>query len=332
MFFSPAKITTHNCLLNLIVSARGSGKSFGTLLFCLKQYEQHGREFVYVRRTEKELAKSRLSLFSALEAAEKIMPGKYRAHGDRILVYNEDGEKIGVAGYLICLNLAPQYKSTSYPNVTNIIFEEFIEERNRYLTDEFDRFISIVETVFRMRDTGKERVFLLGNLYTVYNPYFNFLKVWPTAPGDIKFNESKTALAYHFTSSDFTDEKRKTRFAKMISGTYLGDYIVDNQSVVDDDDLVEDVKLKHLFFAVVSENEKFWVYGNGSDAIHISDKPNKADCQVFNLQEEFIKDAYNVNQTCPALRVLRRNINRGTITFNTVKVKQLVQRIYAKQR
>lgn len=61
-------------------------------------------------------------------------------------------------------------KSTSFPNVTTIIFDEFIS-RMGYVPDEFVLFMNTVSTIVRGRLNVK--IFMLGNTVNKYCPYFS---------------------------------------------------------------------------------------------------------------------------------------------------------------
>ena len=61
------------------------------------------------------------------------------------------------------------YKSTSYPSITTICFDEFIS-RNIYLSDEFIVFENVLSTIIRHRTNVK--IFMLGNTVNKYCPYF----------------------------------------------------------------------------------------------------------------------------------------------------------------
>ena len=61
------------------------------------------------------------------------------------------------------LSTAQDLKGSNFPNVTTLIFDEFIIEEGQkkyYLHNEVFVFLNLIETIARMRDV---RVFLLGN-------------------------------------------------------------------------------------------------------------------------------------------------------------------------
>lgn len=71
------------------------------------------------------------------------------------------------------LNTWDKMKGGSFPFVTDIWFEEFIEVSTKpYLTNEWSIFLNVVSTIARRRDV---RVWLTGNTINVYCPYFKNL-------------------------------------------------------------------------------------------------------------------------------------------------------------
>ena len=67
-----------------------------------------------------------------------------------------------ICGYGITLSTAQQFKSSNFPNVKYIIFDEFILEdgQGHYLKNEVDIFLGLIESIARLRDV---KVILLGN-------------------------------------------------------------------------------------------------------------------------------------------------------------------------
>lgn len=61
-------------------------------------------------------------------------------------------------------------KSTAYPDIKYILFDEFIT-RGIYLADEVTNFFDVVSTI--VRDEDKVRIFMMGNTVNKYNPYFS---------------------------------------------------------------------------------------------------------------------------------------------------------------
>src|SRR3954471_4581510 len=87
----------------------------------------------------------------------------YEAHMSPVKDRDQKKREWQVIGYFIALSTAQSVKSTAFPKVTKIIFDEFIAEKGatQYLTDEVTRLLNFYMTVDRGQD--KTVVFMLSN-------------------------------------------------------------------------------------------------------------------------------------------------------------------------
>lgn len=99
-------------------------------------------------------------------------------------------------------------KSSSYPKVYNILFDEFIAKY--YLPDECMSFWNVVSTL--VRDEDKARVFMCGNTISPHCPYFNEMgitKVKYQNKGSIDiYTYSNPGLLVACEYSDFPAKKK----------------------------------------------------------------------------------------------------------------------------
>ena len=180
-YYSFKKIDKKEATYNIIFGERSNGKTYGMLKRCLENYFKNGSEFAYVRRWSEDIKKSKANtFFSAIindGHVERLSNGEFtsiyyssgkfylcRYHNDK-LIYNESS----VIGYCFSLTDYEHNKSTSYPKVKTIVFDEFIAS-NRYMVDEFMLFMQTVSTIVRKRDDVK--IYMLGNTISQYCPYF----------------------------------------------------------------------------------------------------------------------------------------------------------------
>ena len=101
------------------------------------------------------------------------------------------------------------YKSTSYPNLKNILFDEFIT-RQYYLPEEFVKFQNLLSTLIRLKKDVK--IFMCGNTINKYCPYFaemGLSGVKKQVKGTIDlytYGESTLKVAVEY--SDFPSKKK----------------------------------------------------------------------------------------------------------------------------
>ena len=182
-FYSLTKILNKKADYNIIFGERSNGKTYAALLYGLKRFVATGEQFAYIRRWREDLRGKRAeNLFSnhvANGAIEEITNGECNAifylSGKWYLAkYDAEKKKYFPQNtpfcYGFCLSEQEHEKSSSYPNVTTIIFDEFLTRRY-YLPDEFMLFMNLLSTIIRQRDNVK--VFMLGNTINKYCPYFS---------------------------------------------------------------------------------------------------------------------------------------------------------------
>ena len=88
------------------------------------------------------------------------------------------------------------YKSTSFPRITTIIFDEFMS-RNGYLPNEWVLFANSLSTIIRHRDNVK--IIMLGNTVNKYCPYFKEMGL-----NHISDQKPGTVDVYHYGDSGLT--------------------------------------------------------------------------------------------------------------------------------
>ena len=119
-------------------------------------------------------------------------------------------------GYALSLSSEEHEKSTAYPNVKNVYFEEFLSRRS-YLPDEFLLFTSALSTVIRLRDDV--RIFMAGNTINKYAPYFSEMgltNIKTMKPGTTEvytYGNSGLKVAVEFSDMPSKDKPSNVYFA-----------------------------------------------------------------------------------------------------------------------
>lgn len=182
--YSLAPILKEKAHYNLIIGERSNGKTYATLLECLSRFVKHGHEAAYIRRMQEDFVGKRGSgLFQPLidnGEVSKLTNGEwtdiyYYASRWWLCKYEETNkgfERITQDHpfmYGFAISQMEHEKGTGYPNVKNIIFDEFIT-RTAYLRDEFVLFMNVLSTIIRSRDDVQ--IFMLGNTVNKFCPYF----------------------------------------------------------------------------------------------------------------------------------------------------------------
>ncbi|MBQ6628614.1 MAG: phage DNA encapsidation protein [Methanobrevibacter sp.] len=181
-FYNLDKLLKYDCHYNLIIGERSNGKTYACLKKSLEIYKESGKQSAYLRRWKEDFRGKRgETLFDALlynEEVIKIFEGEwtgikyysgkwYLTKYDKVLDKYIQDVKPFMYGF--SLSDMEHDKSTSYPEIVLIIFDEFLT-RGMYLNNEFVLFCNVLSTIIRHRDDVK--IVMLGNTVNKYCPYF----------------------------------------------------------------------------------------------------------------------------------------------------------------
>lgn len=228
-YYSTTKIDKKNATYNVIFGERSNGKTYALLKKALKNFIETGSHFGYVRRWKEDLTGRRAArLFEGLNSNDevsKITKGEFKgvhyyAGKWYLCNYDETGKAIyndnDLFGFGFTLSDTEHDKSTSYPFITLIIFDEFLTNKV-YLNDEFIFFMNVVSTIVRKREDVK--IYMLGNTVNKYCPYFqemglnHILKMTQGTIDIYKYGNSNLTVAVEYCSPSETNQATHKYFA-----------------------------------------------------------------------------------------------------------------------
>lgn len=236
MWWSRNLLLSHNCIMNMVLSNRGGGKTFDCTTWAIDDFKKTGSQTVWVRRYDTELKGEKGILLNDRFFDGVKSAGLYER--DELTIDGYEGKVNGeTAIYFVSLSTSRQLKSVNFPKVNKIIFDEFIIDKGRvtYLKNEVEIFLDLFETVARLRDNV--RAVLLANAVTVVNPYFLFWNIKPNP--NKRFTVRGQVCIEMFTDNEFLEQKKKTRFGQLVKGTRYGNYAIENQWLQDNNTFVE---------------------------------------------------------------------------------------------
>lgn len=315
-YYNSGKIDKKDSTYNVIFGERSNGKTYCMLLKGLKDYFKDGSQLAYVRRWKEDITGRRAArLYSGInenKEVEKLSNGEftgvhYYAGKFYLCNYNETGKPIysdsDIIAFTFALSDGEHDKSTSFPNVKTIVFDEFLTNR-LYLQDEFILFMNTVSTIVRRREDVK--IYMLGNTVNKYCPYFqemgltNIQKMEQGKIDVYHYGTSKLSVAVEYCTSQKVkgNEQSNKYFAfnnpklEMITG---GAWELNIYPHIPVKYKPKDVLIK--FFIEFSDNiyqcnlininEDFFVY------IHIKTTNIKNDDDLVYSLEHSIKHNYN---------------------------------------
>lgn len=180
-------IKEKHALYNVIFSGRSNGKTYAVIYDALENYFKTGKQLAVIRRWDEDFtgANSARTLYNSLmnngngdNVVLKLSEGEYNGveyYAGRFFLTYYDDEKgrnyrsDKVVAYAFALTQSEHYKSGSWPDITTVLFDEFIT-KGQYLNDEFIIFQNMLSTIIRQRDDVV--IYMCGNTINRYNPYF----------------------------------------------------------------------------------------------------------------------------------------------------------------
>lgn len=324
MYYDLSKVISYQAFLNFLIGARGIGKTYSLTKHVINQFIKKKEEFAYIRRYKTELQKAVPKFFDAVRVNNEFPDHKLETKGDKFYI----DEK--VAGYSMTLSTAQNLKSSNFPNVKYIIFDEFILESGggHYLANEVEVFLGLVETIARMRDI---QAFLLANAVTVTNPYFLYLNLSLPYNNDIKTFKDGLILVQYISNEAYVNSKKHTKFGQLVSGTDYSSYAIDNTFRLDDKSFIEKkTKGARLSFNLQFNNQIFGVwfdynvgkvfvsqdYNNNANTFACTTEDMKPNTMLLSIAKEF-----------HGWRVFIKNYKLGNVYYENQKIKNLTREI-----
>lgn len=231
-YYSLKRILEKQARYNVIFGERSNGKTYAVLKHAVEEYAKTGGELAIVRRWEDDFkAKRAAQMFQNLVANGEI--GKATGGEWTEVFYwsgrwymaryeeNEKGDRVLVKSdkpfaYAFSLTAMEHDKSTSYPHVTTVLFDEFMT-RGYYIPNEFIVFMNVLSTIIRDRDNVK--IFMCGNTVNQYCPYFEEMglkHIKEMKQGDIdvySYGTSGLVVAVEFSDSPAKSKPSNIYFA-----------------------------------------------------------------------------------------------------------------------
>lgn len=199
------KTGAHYCV---VIGERSNGKTYAALTHMIENYWKNRKQSALIRRFNEDFTGGRgQNMFYSIAAdglITKITDGEW----DGVYYFgkkwylcraSEEGERIKDEQpfcYGFSLSAMEHDKGSSYPNVTFVVFDEFMT-RDAYLTNEFVLFCNVISTIVRQRDDV--RILMLANTVSLYCPYFLEMGL-----SKIKEMEQGQIDVYHYGDSDLT--------------------------------------------------------------------------------------------------------------------------------
>ena len=294
-----------------IIGARGTGKTFGAILWCIR----NNKKFILLRKTQAQTDLINNPVFSPIKKIAAYLGVDYRMK--QTTKYNSEiyiGEKVvGVTAALSTFsNLRGGYDAS---DIDVVIFDEFIGETGeRRIKDEASMLWNMQETTNRNRELeGREPLYVLclANAMNIANSYFIELgivsKIYKMQrnKSNLDYNTYKTndLAVYVINRSPISEQKRNTALYRMLGDreSSFVDMALDNKFDVSNYDNISSqslapyrvvVNLGELGIYKHKAESRYYVTTHKSGTAKRSYKPTKTDIGRFKSNEKIIGAAY----------------------------------------
>ena len=313
-----------DALIYFVIGERGVGKTTGSKIAMLKKYLKTGEQFIYLRRYKTELDTALATFWDDIQDIGYFEDYTLSVKKSKMLTEFRCNGK--VCGYAVPLSTANILKSTAFPKVSTIIFDEFLLTTGgtyRYLKNEVTMLLDVIETVGRLRDI---KVIMLGNALNVHmSPYFAYFEL-ELPVGDSEFRTFKDGMIVvnYIKNIAYREAKKKSKFGKLIDGTDYGRMAIDNQVLGENNSFIEKKPSISYFEGVIIINGLPLGIWNGRNGfLYMSEKydPNSTSKFVFNYNDHTEGTLFTSVRENIYVYIILRAYKRGSLKFENQKVK-----------
>lgn len=336
---------SRNAILNIVCSLRGLGKTFTFKDYAIDDaIKDENKKFIYLRRYRKE--------FSKIKTFFKDIQSYYTDIDFTVKGGTDGGYFLGngkVIGYYFPLSSQEYLKSVPLRDCNKLIFDEaFVAKRSytRYLKDEIFDFLDIVETANRLRvdENGKQlklseqlRAFILGNSFSLVNPYFNALQITPDTNNRFSYSRNENlkdkVLLDLCSNEEFKKLKYESDWGIIQKEIGYSDHAIENKFFEDDDNLIGFNNKLQKCIQLTDGVDSIYLYPDYKNGlVYVSTTPNqvyfKYNCSIKHLKEdEKLIRSYKDFET---MKIFYYWLSLGSMYFKDIQSKNVALSIFAK--
>lgn len=327
IYYNYDRLFSYNFLIAFVIGERGVGKSFNAKVAVLNKFLKTGEQFIYIRRYKTELDTALATFWNDLQGNGYFEDYRLEVRKSKMLTEFKCNGK--VCGYAVPLSTANILKSTAFPNVSTIVFDEFLLDNAgtyRYLKNEVTLLLDVIETVFRLRD-GK--TILLGNALNVHaSPYFAYWDLeLPNDGKEFRTYKDGAIVVNYIRNLEYREAKKKSRFGKLIDGTEYGKYAIENQVLRENNSFIEKKPANSNFYGSLIINGFIIGIWNGRNGyLYLSEKydPNSKQKFALDYNDHTEQTVYTTVRENMYMHMCVRGYKQGWLKFESQKIKAIM--------
>ncbi len=247
IYYDWQKTMSRDAKFNMVVTARGRGKTYGIRKSAIQDFINDGFRFVEVVRHKTQLKGEEAvqnGYFDKLVLKNEFPGYVFTTKGTSAYIAKAPAKEGGKVkwqkiGYFVALSQMQNAKQRTFANVKKVIFDEFIIDKRtqaRYLRGEFELFVNIIDSCAReeVDENGEAlgtpvHAYLLGNACDLINPYFQHYKI-SKRPRQGYTWLVKGDVLLHFDSNEmYSKGKAGTLVGRLLEGTREAGVIIGNE-------------------------------------------------------------------------------------------------------
>lgn len=323
IYYNFDKLFSFNFLMAFVIGERGVGKTFNAKVAVLKKFLRTGEQFIYLRRYKTELDTALQTFWDDLQGNGYFEDYNLEVKKSKLLTEFTCNKE--VCGYAVPLSTSNILKSTAFPKVKTIIFDEFLLDNGsgtyRYLKNEVTLMLDIIETVGRLRDI---QIIFLGNALSITNPYFAYFNL--DLPYNSEFRTFRDGLIVvnYIRNLEYREAKRNSKFGKLIDGTEYGNYAIDNKMLRDNTHFIGKKPSDAKYYGMLILNGigmGIWCANDGYLYLSTKFDPNTTSKFVLDFTDHTEQTIYTNARENMYLRICLRAYKQGILKFENQKIK-----------
>lgn len=312
--------------MNFTIGARGIGKTYGWKRHAINRFIKHGEQFIYLKRYKTDI-KGIEQFFDTV--AKEFPKHTFRVKGRELYIDDK------LAGWVFPLSAWQSLKSREFPEVALIIYDEFLLEdssKQSYMQDEATALLNLMDTVFRNRENV--RCVCLSNAVSIVNPYFIYFGLVPDI--NKRFNAYDSVVVEIPDSVDFSDERKKTKFGRLIDGTEYGNFSLNNEFVNDSNVFIQKrTKESRFQFAIVYDGLTMGIWVDVDEHLLFLSPDYDPTGKIFALTtDDMDKDRLLMNNYKENYYLYKmvRAFKQGAMRFDNQTMRNIGYEVFKKMR
>lgn len=342
-YYDWQKTFSYDALFNMIITARGRGKTYGLRKQAIKDFLKDGSTFAEICRFKEEIKNIKNGYFDKLIVNNEFPDYEFKVEGNKCYIADKppstnDKEKDKkwkynwkFIGGFYALSEYQNIKKRTHVNLKRIIFDEaIIEKLDRYHTyfqNEYDILLNIVDSISREDASNsniKVRIYLLANACDLINPYFQKFKITDLPAFGFSWFNNKKILLHYENPLDYAKLKKENTLVGILSSDEVSETANKNLFIQTGKEFItEKPKNAKFLFGVRLKNDEFGIWADYKNAlVIISNKVAKGEnMQIYTLfKDDNTLNTISASRASEALNQIKKFYYDGLLRYSDYSV------------